>query len=84
MGTVFGLVLNNLLMWWYWPAGYIWIVHPFAIFLWGMSIACDVVYPFLIWQVRRSEIRLPDGGLMRRDMLSSAGNAVGPEEKKTK
>jgi len=83
MGTVFGLVLNNLLMWWYWPDGYIWIIHPFAIFLWGTSLACDTVYPFLLWQVRRSEIRLPGGSLRRRDRLGTA-NEVGPGEKKTK
>ncbi|KAM7210498.1 hypothetical protein V8F06_014124 [Rhypophila decipiens] len=79
MGTVFGLVLDNLLMWWYWPDGYIWLVHPFAVFLWGTSIACDMVYPFILYQIRRSEIQLPDGSLRRGD-----GSSMSVSDKKTR
>ncbi|KAK3313119.1 hypothetical protein B0H66DRAFT_632195 [Apodospora peruviana] len=67
MGTLFGLILDNAFMWWYWPAGYGFIVSPFAVFIWGTSMACDIVYPFLLWQVRRTELLLPDGRLVRCD-----------------
>lgn len=82
MGTLFGLVLDNLLMWWYWPDGYSWMVHPFGVFLWGTSIACDIVYPFILHHVRQSEVQLPDGSLMRGD--SSRPSNISASEKKTR
>ncbi|KAK0630398.1 hypothetical protein B0T17DRAFT_616058 [Bombardia bombarda] len=64
VGTLSGLVLCNVLMWWYCPEAHGFIFNPFAVFLWGAAVVCDIVYPFLLWQVRRTEIILPDGRLM--------------------
>ena len=61
MGTFLGLVLDNVVMWWYWPEPHGYIVSPQGVLLWGTAMACDGVYPFLLWRVRRSELILPNG-----------------------
>ncbi|KAK3376482.1 hypothetical protein B0T24DRAFT_550162 [Lasiosphaeria ovina] len=77
MGTLFGLVLCNVLMWWYWPEAHGFIVSPFAVFLWATAIACDVAYPLVLWQVRRLEQVLPDGRVIAGGSLASSPKAFG-------
>lgn len=67
MGTLNGLVLCNLVMWWYWPEAHEFIVSPLAAAVWGTSLACDAAYPFLLWRVRRTERILPNGQVVRGD-----------------
>ncbi|KAH8890276.1 hypothetical protein GQ53DRAFT_747725 [Thozetella sp. PMI_491] len=74
LGTVFGLMLSPFLLWWYWPAAHEYIYHPLAVFLCGTSVMCDIVYPFVLWNVRQTEIKLADGSLVR------AGQSDVPEE----
>jgi len=65
MGTLTGLVLCNVVMWWYWPEAHGFIVSPLGIVLWGVPLACDMAYPFLLWRVRRTEVVLPSGRVVR-------------------
>ncbi|KAK3496250.1 hypothetical protein B0T13DRAFT_400707 [Neurospora crassa] len=82
LGTLIGLVFANVFLWWFWPEAHGFVFSPFAVFLWGTSLVCDIMYPFVLWQVRRSEVLLPDGTLA----MSSAGQATlaapGNHEKK--
>lgn len=50
-------------MWWYWPEAHGYVGSRLAVFLWGVAIACDLIYPFVLRSVRRSELVLPDGRL---------------------
>ncbi|KAK3386064.1 hypothetical protein B0H63DRAFT_394371 [Podospora didyma] len=79
VGSFVGLVGCNLLMYWYWPEAHGFIVNPFAVFLWGTATVCDIAYPFLLWQVRRSERVLSDGSLVRGGI-----NAAAPRSRKKK
>ncbi len=72
MGTLIGLIMVNFLLWWYWPTAHAYIINPFGVFLYGSSMACDLIYPFVLRSIRQTEVRLPDGRLARAD----------PEERK--
>ena len=61
MGTLTGLVLCNIIMWWYWAEAHEFIVSPLAISLWGTALVSDATYPFLLRQVRWSEFVQPSG-----------------------
>lgn len=61
MGTICGMILCNGLLWYYWPAAHGYFLNPFGIFLCGTALVCDAIYPFLLYQVRKTEIILPDG-----------------------
>lgn len=65
MGTFLGLVLANVVLWWYWPGPHGFIVSLPGVLLWGTAMACDAVYPFLLWRVRRTEVVLPSGRVIR-------------------
>jgi hypothetical protein len=65
IGTLFGLELNIILLWWYWPEAHHYIWNPVSVFMLGASLLCDVTFPFVLYQVRKTEIRLPDGRLVR-------------------
>lgn len=65
MGTFLGLVLANVVLWWYWPEPHGFIVSLPGVLLWGTAMACDAVYPFLLWRVRRTEVVLPSGRVSR-------------------
>jgi hypothetical protein len=45
----------NGILWWYWPEAHEYFINPFGIFMCGTAVFCDIVYPFLLWQIRRSE-----------------------------
>lgn len=65
MGTFLGLVLANVVLWRYWPEPHGFIVSLPGVLLWGTAMACDAVYPFLLWRVRRTEVVLPSGRVIR-------------------
>lgn len=39
-------------------------MSPFGVFLWGTALVCDLIYPFVFAEVRRTEEVLPDGSKM--------------------
>lgn len=55
------------LLWWYWPAAHGYFVNPFAIFLCGLALGCDIIYPVVLYKVRGQEIVLPDGRCEARE-----------------
>ncbi|KAF7517723.1 hypothetical protein G7054_g13709 [Neopestalotiopsis clavispora] len=70
IGTLCGMPLCNGLLWWYWPEAHGYFLNPFAIFLVVTAIGCDLIYLFVLYQVRKTERQLPDGRLVRGDDLS--------------
>lgn len=61
LGTICGMILCNGLLWWYWPAAHGYFLNPFGIFLSGTALMCDIIYPVVLYQVRKTEIVLADG-----------------------
>ncbi|ORY58490.1 uncharacterized protein BCR38DRAFT_447456 [Pseudomassariella vexata] len=72
VGSVSGMGLCNALLWWYWPEAHGYFLHPLGVFMCGLSLLCDLSYPFLLWQVRRTERMLPDGRLVAGDVVVSS------------
>lgn len=48
-------------MFYLWRDAHEYFMSPFGIFLWGTALVCDLVYPFVFAQVRKTEKILPDG-----------------------
>lgn len=36
-------------------------MSPFGVFLWGTGLVCDLIYPFIFYEIRKTERVLPDG-----------------------
>lgn len=64
IGTIFGMGVCNAILWYYWPEAHGFFLNPLGIFLCGTALLCDMVYPFALWQVRKTEVALPDGRLV--------------------
>ncbi|KAK8105423.1 hypothetical protein PG999_008782 [Apiospora kogelbergensis] len=64
LGSLFGMGVCSGLLWWYWPEAHSYWTLPMSIFMCGLSFACDVAYPFVLWRVRQTEKMLPDGRLI--------------------
>jgi len=62
-------------MWWYWPEAHGYVVSWPSAVIWGGSIGCDVIYPFVLQRVRREETVLPDGSLMSKHSRAVANPA---------
>lgn len=60
-GSTIGLYLNYGWVWWFWTEAHEYFVSPFALFLWVGGFVCDVIYAFVLWQVRQTERVLEDG-----------------------
>lgn len=67
IGTIFGMGVCNAILWHYWPEAHGYFVNPLGMFINGTSLLCDLVYPFALWQVRKTEVTLPDGRLVSRE-----------------
>jgi hypothetical protein len=48
-------------MWYFWNEAHEYFMSPFAVLLWATALVCDVVYPFIFAQIRKSEKVLEDG-----------------------
>jgi hypothetical protein len=48
-------------MWLYWREAHEYFMTPFAIFLWGSALVCDLIYPFVFYRIRKTERVLADG-----------------------
>ncbi|KAI6092231.1 hypothetical protein F4821DRAFT_225173 [Hypoxylon rubiginosum] len=55
IGSLFGLGFCSALMWWYWPEAHSYWIEPMSVFICGLSLICDIVYPFVLWHVRQTE-----------------------------
>ncbi len=66
VGSFLGLTLNYFWGWYFWPEAHGYFINPFAIFLWATGLLCDLLYPFVLWQVRKTEIVLEDGTKVAR------------------
>ncbi|KAF2762933.1 hypothetical protein EJ05DRAFT_447376 [Pseudovirgaria hyperparasitica] len=60
-GSVFGLYAVYAWEWYFWREAHGYVMNPFAVFMWGVSIICDVVYPFALWRIKKTERVLADG-----------------------
>ncbi|KAG9258399.1 uncharacterized protein F5Z01DRAFT_689703 [Emericellopsis atlantica] len=61
LGTGIGLNFNYWWAWYTWPEAHGYFMSPPAIFIWGLTTVCDIVYGFVFWNVKSTERDLPDG-----------------------
>ncbi|KAI0121315.1 hypothetical protein BJ170DRAFT_704402 [Xylariales sp. AK1849] len=64
VGSLCGMGFCNGVLWWYWPEAHSYWISPLGIFLCGLSLICDLVYPIVLWQIHASEKKMPDGRLV--------------------
>ncbi|KAH8812525.1 hypothetical protein F5884DRAFT_832161 [Xylogone sp. PMI_703] len=74
IGSLAGLPLCYGWGWYFWREAHEYFMSPFSIFLWVTGLTCDLVYPFVLWQVRKSEKVLPDGRKVRGDAVDFRKN----------
>lgn len=67
IGTIFGMGVCNAILWYYWPEAHGFFLNPLGMFFCGTALLCDLVYPFALWQVRKTEVALPDGRLVSQE-----------------
>jgi hypothetical protein len=46
-------------------------MNPFAVVLWVTALVCDLIYPFVFAQIRKSERILLDGRKVAGDSVNS-------------
>lgn len=61
VGSLLGLPIACTFLWWYWPEANGFVTDPFAIMMMIWTVLCDLLYPFCIATVRRTEVVLDDG-----------------------
>lgn len=61
LGSIIGLYFQYGWAWYYWREAHEYFMSSFGILLWGTGLACDLVYPFFFYHVRKTEKVLPDG-----------------------
>lgn len=54
----------NAILWYWWPEAHGYFVNPLGIFIFGTALLCDLLYPFALWHVRRTEVILADGRII--------------------
>ena len=47
--------------WLFWREAHEYFMSPFGMFLWVTALVCDLVYPFVLWEVQKTEVVLADG-----------------------
>jgi hypothetical protein len=60
-GSITGLFGNYVWGWYFWRDAYKYVMSPFALFLCGTGLACDLAYPIVLWRVKERERMLSDG-----------------------
>ena len=53
--------------WYFWREAHEYFMSPFGVFLWVTGLVCDLIYPFVLYQVLKTEKVLPDGSRVRGD-----------------
>ncbi|KAI0164251.1 hypothetical protein GGR52DRAFT_575606 [Hypoxylon sp. FL1284] len=64
VGSLSGLGFCNGLLWWYWPEAHSYFTQPMSVFISGLSLLCEIAYPFILWRVRQTERVTADGRLV--------------------
>lgn len=64
-----GFVLNHAWGWYHWRKAHEYFMSPFSVFLWGVGLVADLLYPFLLWEARKTERILPNGRKVGEDSL---------------
>ncbi|KAI6555474.1 hypothetical protein MCOR09_009992 [Pyricularia oryzae] len=64
LGSFVGLVALPGMMWWYWPEAHGYFLNPLATFMQALFLLPDIVYPFVLYQIRKTEVELQDGRLV--------------------
>jgi hypothetical protein len=64
IGSLTGMCMNYGWARYFWREAHEYFMDPFGIFLWGTGLVCDLIYPFILYQVRKA---LPYGRRVRED-----------------
>lgn len=64
MGSLLGIPVACTFLWWWWPEATGFITDPFAVIMMVGIVICDLVYPFALAAVRKTEVMLDDGTLV--------------------
>lgn len=56
----------NAILWNWWPEAHGYFVNPLGIFICGTALLCDILYPFVLWKVKQTEVILQDGRIISR------------------
>lgn len=56
-----GLSFAIFFLWYYWPEAHGYLFEPIALVMLGTITLCDLMYPLLIFYVRKTEVVLDDG-----------------------
>jgi len=70
LGSVIGLYGAYAWEWYFWREAHEYFMSPFSVFLWMTSLLCDCLYPFVLWQVRKTERILEDGRKVSGDAVN--------------
>ncbi|KAF2488364.1 hypothetical protein BU16DRAFT_553852 [Lophium mytilinum] len=68
IGSIVGAEAVWVSGWYFWPEGFPYVFSPFGVFIWVTALACDLAYPVLLWQIRKTERILPDGSKASGEM----------------
>lgn len=79
LGTLMGLPVTCMLLWWYWPEAHGFVFHPLSIIILGSTFACDMAYPILLAYVRKTEVVLPNGMIVSGDDIRTGAAAAKKE-----
>ncbi|KLU92831.1 hypothetical protein MAPG_11793 [Magnaporthiopsis poae ATCC 64411] len=80
LGSFTGLVVLYAVMWWHWPEAHSFFINPFAVFLSALFVIPDMIYPFVLHHVRKTEVQLPDGRLVSAYQAALEKNGMGLEQ----
>ena len=61
LGSIIGFYMVFGWEWYFWSEAHEYFVSPFGIFLLMTALICDTVYPFVLWQIQKTETILGDG-----------------------
>lgn len=61
MGTLIGLNFNYAWAYYAWPEAHEYFVSAPAVFIWGVTTICDIIYGFVLYHIKKSERELSDG-----------------------
>lgn len=70
------MYINYGWMWYHWREAYEYFMNPFAVVLWVTALICDLIYPFVFAQIRKSERILLDGRKVAGDSVNSGKKRV--------
>jgi hypothetical protein len=72
-GSVIGFYAIYGWNWYFWREAHEYFMSPFGMFLWVTSLICDLVYPFVLWKVQKTEVVLVDGRKVAAHSVEARG-----------